>query len=73
MIPHNRTAVARDGNLILTVERGADPRAKDAKAMIYDEIADELGPEQPLQVFFKWGNFVAIEDKGGPVASQSST
>ena len=51
----NMEPVATDGELILY----ADKERKMGK--LYNEAMDTWTDEQPLQVFFKWGNFEPIE------------
>jgi len=51
--------VGRDGELILKV---ANPKDPDSMAVLYNEFTREYSEPQPLQVFFKWGNFVEIQE-----------
>jgi len=48
--------VATDGELVLY----ADADRKRGK--LHDTLRDTWSDEQDLQVFFKWGNFEAIEE-----------
>jgi len=49
--------IAKSGELILY--------ATEDKRMgaLYDSIRDTIGDRQPLQSFFKWGNFVDLTDE----------
>jgi hypothetical protein len=54
--PDGWEVVGRDGELVLY----ASP--DHTKGLLFNEITKEMGDEEPLQVFFKWGNFTEIED-----------
>ena len=50
----NSKAVAHDGELYLMT---ADKKA----AVLYDSLRGTFSPEQDMQVFFKWGNFIELD------------
>ena len=47
--------VAKDGELVLYAN------ADQSEGVLRDTLRDTESPRQPLQVFFKWGNFEPIE------------
>ena len=49
--------IASDGELVLY----ADSKHKVGK--LHNTLNDTWSEEQPLQVFFKWGNFEPIEEQ----------
>jgi len=55
--------IARDGELILYADQSRE------MGKLYDSGRDLYSEEQPLQVFFKWGNFVELtpEERGALV------
>jgi len=48
--------IATDGELILYADAGHK------RGKLHDTLRDIWSEEQDLQVFFKWGNFEAIEE-----------
>jgi len=58
MIPtiYNMKPVAKDGEKILFAD------AKRENGILYNETSNTRSEKMPLQVFFKWGNFVAFEE-----------
>ena len=48
--------IATDGELILYAD------ADHKRGKLHDTLRDTWSEEQDLQVFFKWGNFEAIEE-----------
>lgn len=63
-----QSLVGRDGELELYVEEiSGDDIEWDTSAVLYNTMTDEVSDPRPLQVWFKWGNFVGVEgEKGGP-------
>ena len=54
--PSNMKPVARDGELVLYA-------TDDGKfGILYNENTDTSSERQPLQVFFKWGNFEPMDE-----------
>ena len=51
--------IARDGELVLYATEDR------TEGILYDTVCDIQSPRQPLQVFFKWCNFEAIEAQDG--------
>jgi hypothetical protein len=55
MVPANWRLVGKDGELALYQSPGSE------SGMLVDELTGQvLGEPQPLQVFFKWGNFAEV-------------
>ena len=48
--------VGRDGELILYAD------SRKAVGLLYNEATKAQTPKRPLQVFFKWGRFIALEE-----------
>ena len=48
------TPVARDGELILYATQDRET------GLLYDSVRETASEKMPLQVFFKWGNFVEL-------------
>ena len=66
-IPGDMRPIARDGEIILY---STDNRQE---GIAYDSLRGEIGDRQPLQVLFKWGNFVELTDRERvAMASRSS-
>ena len=53
---YNMKPIATDGELILYADAGHK------RGKLHDTLRDIWSEEQDLQVFFKWGNFEAIEE-----------
>lgn len=52
--------IARSGELYLVVGKDVDlEEESNPPAAIYNSFSEKLSKKRPLQVFFKWGNFVA--------------
>ena len=54
--PRDMQPVAHDGELVLYATEDR------TEGILYDTVRDIQSPRQPLQVFFKWGNFEPIEE-----------
>lgn len=58
-VPTDMKPLAHDGEMVLYATEDR------AEGILYDTIRDIASERQPLQVFFKWGNFVPIEEPAG--------
>ena len=58
-VPKDWKAVGKDGELVLY----ASPDGEQG-ILVDSSTGKTRGKPQPLQVFFKWGNFEAIDEEG---------
>lgn len=66
-IPDSWIHIGSDGELHLYAETLPNGFNVSPPAVLYNDMSGVVSEPQPLQVWFKWGNFTAPEDvKGGP-------
>ena len=57
-VPHDMQPIGRDGELVLYADKQRE------YGILVDTVRNTESEKLDLQVFFKWGNFEAIDEEG---------